>query len=172
MKIEFAAEEDKILFLKYAIPCGQILVKRGDYEQSLLDDIKEKTIRHEVENTDPEETFKIAVRMCYLSARKLGKEKIDTDVIREYFWHGHEEAVKWRAEVFRDIRLDACRVYPGQVVFVKDFATVKTKLGSLEFRKDFLPDVQKGDFVITHYDYVIEKIDKETAEELDLTSNS
>lgn len=166
MKIEFASEEDKILFLKYAIPCGMTLVNRGDLKQSFLDVLKEKTLSGNVQDTNPEEAFKIAVRMCYLTAKKLGKNKIDSEVVREYFWHEHKEAVKWRSEVFRDIRLETCRVYAGEVMFAGEFALVKTKLGNLEYRKDFVQDIQEGDFVVTHYDYIIEKIDRETAEKL------
>jgi hypothetical protein len=166
MKTEFASEEDKLLFLKYAIPCGTTLVNRGDIEQSFLDNLSKRTALGDVSEIDPEATFKIAVRMCYLTAKKMGKVKIDSAVVRQYFWKEHEEAIKWRAEVFRDVRLDTCRVYAGRVIFSGEFALVRTKLGNLEFRKDFLPDTEKGDFVITHYDYLVEKTDRETAEKL------
>ena len=169
MKLEFASEEDKLLFLRYAIPCGFTLVNRGDIEQSYLEDLSRRAASGDVADIDPEDTFKIAVRMCYLTAKKMGKSVIDSGVIRQYFWKEHEEAIKWRSEVFRDVRLDTCSVYPGQVIYSGEFALVRTRLGSLEFRKDFLPDVERGDFVITHYDYLIEKTDRETAGQLGFT---
>jgi hydrogenase maturation factor len=169
MKIEFASKEDKILFLRYAIPCGITLMNRGDLDEAVLDNLRQKTASGDVGDVDPEGTFKIAVRMCYLTARKLGKEKIDSEVVREYFWHDHEDAVNWRSEVFRDIRIDTCKVYPGKVVSVGEHATVSTEIGSIEFRRDFVPNLNKGDFVVTHYDHVVEKISEETAKKLGFT---
>jgi hypothetical protein len=166
MRIEFATSEDKLLFLKYAVPCGMTLVNRGDISMEHLDNLREKAASERVDDVDPEETFKIAVRMCYLTARKLGKEMIDSGVIRKYFWHDHEDAIKWRSEVFNDIRLDTCRVYPGRVEHVGDFVTVRTSMGNLEFRKDFIPDIRTGDIVVTHYDHVIERISLESARKL------
>lgn len=169
MKIEFASEEDKLLFLKYAVPCGITLVNRGDITEAFLEDLSSKTASGDIADVDPEETFKIAVRMCYLTAKKLNKEKIDSATIRQYFWHDHKDAIKWRSEVFKDVRLDTCSAYAGRVTFVGEFVTVKTDLGIMEFRKDFIPDVQRDDYVITHYDYIVEKISEEEAKAICFT---
>ena len=166
MKIRFVSPEDKLLFLKYAIPCGMTLVNRGDITMEHLDALREKAASGQIGDVDPEETFKIAVRMCYLTAKKMGKEAIDSDVIRRYFWHDHEDAIEWRAQVFSDVRLDTCKIYAGRVERTGDHATVRTSLGSMEFRKDFVPDVREGDTVVTHYDHVIERISGESAREL------
>ena len=90
---------DRDLFLKYAIPCGHVLVKRGDLKQETLDRIRDKVVFKQEVREDLEDIFPIAVRMCKLLAKKSGKSVIDQEVIRDYFWHEHPKAVEWRKKI-------------------------------------------------------------------------
>ncbi len=157
---------DRNLFLRYAIPCGDVLVKRGDLKQETLDSVKEKVIRKEEVKEDLEELFPIAVRMCKLLAKKSGKEAIDPEVIRQYFWHEHARAVEWRAGIYPDLPKEECLTCPARVVKPGKTPLVETPEGEKHVKTDFVQGLKKDDWVIIHYDYIVEKISWEKAEEL------
>lgn len=157
---------DRELFLKYAIPCGDVLVKRGDLKQETLDRIREKVIKREEVREDLEALFPIAVRMCKLLAKKSGKEVIDPEVIRDYFWHEHRKAVEWRASIYPDLPREECLTCPARVLKPGKNPLVETPLGERNVKPDFVPRLKKDDWVIVHYSYIVEKIPWEEAEEL------
>ena len=157
---------NKELFLKYAIPCGDVLVKRGDLKQETLDRIRERVIKKQRVEDDLERVFPIAVRMCRLIAKKLGKGVIDPETIRQYFWHEHAKAVEWRAEIYPDIPKKECLTYPARVLKPGKNPLVETPMGEKRAKPDFVPGLKKDEWVIIHYDYIVEKIPWEKAEKL------
>ena len=157
---------DRDLFLRYAIPCGDVLVKRGDLRQETLDRVRGKVIKKQEIKEDLETIFPIAVRMCRLLAKKSGKEIIDPEVIRDYFWHEHAKAVEWRAEIYPDLPREECLIYPARVVKLGKNPLVETPLGEKQAKTDFVQRLNKDDWVILHYDYIVEKITREEAEKL------
>ena len=159
MVIGFESESAKKLFLKYAIPCGHVLVERGDLKKEKLAELGKKLMAGERIDDDLEEVFRIGVRMCFLIAKKLGKDSIDEEVIRRYFWKEHEEAIKWRASIYPDVKPEACRIYAGRITGVGGgFVEAETPKGTAKYRRDFIENPKENDFVILHYGYAVEKI--------------
>jgi hypothetical protein len=92
-----------------------------------------------------------------------GKPVIDEEVIREYYLFSHDKIIDRRYEEMGDFDPVACRIRPGVVQSVGNgSATVKNNLGVHSYRTDYCP-VSKGDLVTTHWDFVVEKIDRQTA---------
>ena len=151
--------KDKELFLKYAIPCGEVLVKRGDIKEELLRELNEKVSHGQEVDVPIENIFKVASRMCTIIARQMGKREIDAEVIRRYFMVEHEKAIRWRKQIYPDINLRDCIVYPGRVLSIdSDRALVKTPLGKSLLRSELSGKLKPGDIVSTHYDYISEKV--------------
>lgn len=151
--------KDKELFLRYAIPCGEVLVNRGELKEELLSQLNNSVKNKEEIQTPIENVFKIAARMCTILAKEMGKKEIDPEVIRRYFLIEHEKAIKWRKRVRPDLKVKDCMVYPGRILRIDpDRILVKTKQGEKFFRKDFAEDLRKKDWVSVHYDYIAERI--------------
>jgi hydrogenase maturation factor len=151
--------KDKQLFLRYAIPCGEVIVRRGELRSDLLRELKESVEQGEEIDAPVGEIFKVAARMCTILAKRMGKPEIDDEVIRRYFMLEHEKAIRWRKLVKPDIDVKDCMVYPGKVLKIDfDKALVQTPLGEAMLKRDFSPDLRKGDWVSTHYDFIAEKI--------------
>ncbi|UCC91204.1 MAG: hypothetical protein JSV39_02705 [Candidatus Aenigmatarchaeota archaeon] len=151
--------KDKELFLRYAIPCGEVLVNSGELREDLLkqlnDSVKDKQdIEIPIENV-----FKVATRMCTILAKKMGKNEIDSEVIRRYFLIEHENAIKWRKQIRPDLKVKDCLVYPGRILRIDhDKVLVRTPLGDKFFRGDFTEGLKMKDRVSVHYDYIAERI--------------
>ena len=159
MKLKFDSNDTKNLFLRYAIPCGNVLVKRKTISKDKLDKMKVNLINGR-DIRDIEKTFKVASSMCYIITRKMKKNKIDKAVIRKYFWSEHAKAIEWRHNIYKDFDKKLCRVYPGRVTSIGEKAIVLTPIGKRELRTDFVSDLMKNDLVTVHYDYIVEKITK------------
>jgi len=151
--------KDKELFLRYAIPCGEVLVNRGELKGELLNRLNESIKNKQEIDIDIEDVFKVASRMCSLLAKKMGKKEIDAEVIRRYFLLEHEKAIRWRKQIKPDIRLEDCLVYPGKILRIDpDKVLVKTKTGEKFFRNDFTEGMKKNDWVSVHYGYIAERL--------------
>ena len=161
MEFNMLPIKDKELFLRYAIPCGEVLVRRGELREELLSELKESVENGQEIDAPVGEIFKVASRMCTILAKRLGKTEIDGEVIRRYFMFEHEKAILWRKQFRPDISIKDCMVYPGKVLRIDfDKALVQTPLGEAMLRNDFNQDLKKGDVVSTHYDFISEKIEK------------
>jgi len=159
MKIVFDSTESKELFLKYAIPCGNVLIKRKKLSKEKINEIKEKLLKGK-EVRGIENTFRIAANMCYIISKKMRKKGIDKSVIRKYFWNEHSRAINWRHKIYKDFDPQLCKVYPGRVIKMKKAGKVLvlTPIGKRRLRKEFIPDLAINDLVTVHYNYCIEKI--------------
>jgi len=151
--------KDRELFLRYAIPCGEVLVRRGEVREELLKKLNDSVKNKENVDYPIEDVFKVASRMCTIIAKRMGKNEIDDEVIRRYFLIEHENAILWRKQVRPELKLEECLVYPGRVLKVAhDGILVKTPLGEKLFRNDFAQDLRPRDWVSVHYDYVSERL--------------
>jgi len=153
--MDFKTEEAKKLFLKYAIPCGHVLVKRGYLKEEKLERITKKLIENKKISENLEKIFPVGMRMCFLTAKRMKKKKIDENVIREYFWNEHEKAILWRSQIYPDIP-ESCKIVRGKVIKSGKIAKVLTEKGEIKAKTDFVK-VFPGDEVIVHYDYIVEK---------------
>ncbi len=156
--------EEPVLFLRYAVPCGHVLVKRGSLSQERLDYLEKCAASGQEPGGELENDFPIGVRMLKLTAKRMGKPTIDREVIRKYFWKEHKACIEWRAKMFRDIDTDKCSIRSGKVIEASGgTAVVETKEGRATVNSMFEPEIKEGDWVVTHYDYLVESITPEQA---------
>jgi hydrogenase maturation factor len=157
---------DKELFLRYAIPCGEVLVKRGSLDPKLLKKAEKIVTDGKTANIDPSKMFPTAAKMCTLIAHKMGKKVIDQEVIRRYFLFEHEKAVRWRMRIYPDVVPEKCIVFPARVLRSGELLLVNTPAGKRILDTRFAPEVKRGDWVSMHYSYASEKISGETAKRM------
>ncbi len=159
--------EDPELFLRYAIPCGNVLVRRGCLDKRVLNKLENGVVLERSFRGDVSRFFPVASKLCQYIASQLGKEKIDSEVIRRYFLIEHKKAVLWRAKHFPDINVKECIVYPGRVInIIKDKIEVNTPAGRKIVKNIFIPEVNKNDWVTVHYDFACERIPNNLARKL------
>jgi hypothetical protein len=150
---------DRELFLRYAVPCGEVLVRRGEVREELLRNLNDSVKNKGNIDYPIEDVFKVASRMCTIVAKRMGKNEIDAEVIRRYFMVEHENAILWRKQIRPELKLEECLVYPGRVLKMgTENMLVKTPLGEKLYRNDFARDLKPKDWVSVHYDYVAERI--------------
>ncbi len=158
-------EEDRLLFLRYALPCAGTLVKRGNVSAEYIDGLIERVSKNIAPERGAESIFKVANVMCDKFAREMGKASTDAEVIRRYFLFEHAKVVDDRFELMRDFNPVDCRTYAGKVVGLGEgYAMVQTELGQKRYKTVFAKGIKENDDVVVHYDFVIEKISAETAE--------
>lgn len=150
---------DKDLFLRYAVPCGEVLVKRGDLKAELLRKFND-SVKHKQGVEYPiEDVFKVATRMCTILAKRMGKKEIDSEVIRRYFLLEHDKAIQWRKQIKPDINIKECSVKPSKVLEIHDDKIrVMTRLGEMMCRPDFVRNLRINEWVSVHYDYIDERL--------------
>jgi len=159
--------EDRLLFLRYALPCARTLVKRGSVSQDRIDELMMMVSENRPPPEGAERIFVVANAMCGVIAKRMGKRGVDSEVIREYFLFEHSDVVDDRFELMRDFDPVGCKTYPGRVVGTgTGSAVVETVLGRRDYRTAFSESLRPGDDVVVHYDYVIEKIDAETTKRM------
>jgi hydrogenase maturation factor len=156
--------EDVNLFLRYAVPCGKVLVKRRTLSKERLEYLERCVIEGNEPVGNLEEDFKIGFRMLMLTALRMGKNTIDREVIRKYFWKDHKKCLEWRSQMMKDIEPDKCMVGAGKVVAVEgDNVIIEAKDDRRKVNRRFEPEVKEDDWVVTHYDYIVEKVTPEQA---------
>ncbi|MBI2675271.1 MAG: hypothetical protein HYX24_02340 [Candidatus Aenigmarchaeota archaeon] len=156
---------DKRLFLRYAIPCTSTLVKRGTVKKELVNELLDYALRKREMQTDIRETFPVAYLACRKIAQNRGKGEIGPEEIREYFWNLHDDVIERRFEEKRDFDKDDCRIWAGKVLRLLEDnrAEVLTQRRERIFRNAFEPHLKKDDYVVTHYDFITEKVSRENA---------
>lgn len=142
--------KNKELFFAYALPCIKNLVKKGHISKE-----KAKKLISDYEKVKrlPEGTEKIfEVALFYLNkiAKIMNKKVIDDEVIRKYFQEYHNRLIKSK-------NLDTCKIKFGEVVKLqKKYVLVKTGR-KIRIYKSFLKDLKKGDKVVLHWDYIVDR---------------
>jgi hydrogenase maturation factor len=158
-------KKDKLLFLKYAVPCATTLVKRNSISKSQYEKLYSMIKSGKLPEGEPEKIFKVAYAKCAALAIENGN-RITKNIIRNYFWLGHDNVIKERYELMRDFDPEYCKTFPGIVIEkIKDKATVKTAIGLQKVSTDFEQSVKKGEFVVIHRGMIVEKISKPKAME-------
>jgi hydrogenase maturation factor len=160
--------KDRLLFLKYALPCAGTLVKRGNTTKEHVEGLVKLVSDGKVPAEDAESMFKVANAMCDSIGRRMGKETVDSDVIRQYFLLEHSEVVDDRYKLMGDFDPVDCKTYLGKVSQVDgDSAIVETKLGKKKYRSAFVNGLKAGDSVIVHWNFVVERAPGEFAKRMD-----
>ncbi|MEM5807407.1 MAG: hypothetical protein QW474_03425 [Candidatus Aenigmatarchaeota archaeon] len=159
--------KNRKLFFCYALPCAQNFVKRGKINQEELDKIIKNFSMGRMPKKGFESIFLVANNMLKVVAMKMGKDKIDTKVIRQYYLVDHDKVVDKRYEEVGDFDPIACKIRVGEVLTIKNKkATIRTEFGIKEYRTDFVKKLKVGDKVIVHYDFVVEKFTKKIEKDL------
>jgi hydrogenase maturation factor len=165
--MDFKNEEARLLFLKYASPCAETLVKRGTVTKKQMNDMLVDVSYRRESSKDAAKKFKTAIFICKKIAKKLNKKIIDVEVIRRYFLLEHDKIVDGRYKMFKDFDPQKCRTYSGKIISTKNgFAIVNTIIGNKKYRTDFVPQLKVGNYVIVHRNFIIERINKNLAEKL------
>ncbi|MEM5803509.1 MAG: hypothetical protein QW350_02095 [Candidatus Aenigmatarchaeota archaeon] len=159
--------KNRKLFFCYALPCAQTFVKRGKISQEDLDKIIKNFSRGKMPKKGFESIFLVANNMLKIIAMKMGKDKIDMKVIRQYYLVDHDKVVDKRYEEVGDFDPIACKIRVGEVLSIKDNkAIIKTEFGIKEYKTDFVKKLRVGDRVIVHYDFIVEKFTKKIEKDL------
>lgn len=159
--------EDRLLFLRYALPCASTLVRRGNVTQDHVSNLTKMVSQNKIPPEGSESMFVVANAMCDKIAKRMGKSQVDSEVIRTYFLLEHSEVVDDRFKLMKDFNPVDCKTYPGKVISTgSQTAVVETSLGRKDCKMIFAPDVKEGDDVVVHYDYIIERITSETAQKM------
>lgn len=146
------------LFLRYALPCAETIVKRGWVERDVVElELERAAITGESPEVDIRDIFSIAYARCALIARQMGKDAVDAEVIRRYFWTQHDKAIEERHKEMGDFDKQACRVLPGKVSTLSPLV-VETSSDSSEKDNSYRLDLKVGDYVVVHYSRIVEKL--------------
>ncbi len=164
MKIE--SGEDRLLFLRYALPCAGTLVKRGNVSKEYIDSLVGMVAEGIPPTENAEQMFKVANAMCDSVADRMRKPSVDAEVIRRYFLFEHSKVVDDRFELMKDFNPVDCRTYAGKVVdMAGESAVVETILGRKRYRTPFVRDLKEGEDVVVHFDFVVERLPTDVASE-------
>jgi len=108
--------KDRLLFLKYALPCAGTLVQRGKISQKSINTAIKQVASDRSPKRNIEKIFKVANKECARIAKKMHKESIDSEVIRRYFLFEHDKVITERFKLMRDFNPSECRVYSGRII--------------------------------------------------------
>jgi len=162
--MDFESERDRALFFNYSVPCAKVFVKRKILKQEDFDKLIESVSKNKQMPEGTEKIFELALRKCKGVVNNIDNQKINEKAIREYFWIAHDRVAKIRYGEMHDFDLDECIVYPGKVLDIKNKkALVNTPVKTNYYRTDFVSELKKGDYVVVHYDFIVEKIPEEKA---------
>lgn len=167
--LEIAAE-DRLLFLRYALPCAGTLVRRGSVSAASIE-AAERAVASGSAPAGAEACFKVALAACSLRAKDAGKERIDAAVIREYFRSGHDAVIDARYAEMGDFDPEACRVRAGRVLSVRaGKAVVTLPGGERSCRMDFVPEARPGEWVLVHWGFLVEPVSAAEAQRINGSS--
>lgn len=149
------------LFLRYAAPCGETLVKRKTLDAREL----AAWIRALKEGTPvprkAEDAFRVARAHLTVMAADAGKPTVDASLVRKYFLSEHDDVVDYRSREMGDFDPDGCRTRLGRVVSAGPTRVVLVVEGKRRaYQSPFLADLRKGDWVVTHWNVVVERASK------------
>jgi len=154
---------DFVLFLRYALPCAETLVKRGWVGRDVVElELEHAAVEGEKPKTDIRDVFPVAYARCSLLAKRMERNAINADVIRAYFWAQHDDVIEERHKEFGDFDKELCKVVAGKVSGTAPLK-VETAAGERDCENPYGVDVASGDNVVMHYSRIIEKVSDEQA---------
>jgi hypothetical protein len=151
-------------FLKYAFPCAFITLQRGGIDQKTYDRLEKAAVAG---RALPRKLLEKVFSAAFRRMAKLAKEKKcgvwDLRLIREYYWVKHNKLIRQGEGSYRfapPALKKLCRILPATVEKVSGkTAIVKFKTGGKRpVMTDLCGRLKKGDCVMVHYGYAIEKI--------------
>lgn len=156
------AISDRMVFFKYAVPCAEVYVRRGKINQQYMDMMLKKISNGEELPEKTEYLFETAPALCETLAKMMKREKIDRDVIRQYFLIEHNSIVERRAKAGEDVDPEKCKTSIGIVSKVNSGKVyVDTGSGKTICRSDFFGNIKSGDNVIMHFGFIVDMLTKD-----------
>lgn len=153
----------EIFFLRYAFPCSFVLLSRGEITEE-EHELLYKSAKEEKLHLSTEKIESIFWRAIGF----IGSIK-NTQAVRKYWYFEHNKHIKSEKLKLIDEKLiKECMVIPCEVISVnKDKATVKSEFFDdyIKLKTDFV-NVNPGDKITKHYDYVCEKIPEKLYESI------
>lgn len=150
------------LFYRYALPCGELGVELGVLDREKVDEVRNAFLQgHPLK--EPEKVFPVAIKLLEITAKKLGKDCIDEQVLRAYFWNFHDEHVKEKALLIKGFPVKECMVWPAEMISDEE---ARTPIGNRKIKKLLLNNLNPGEHITIHHGYACEKISKEQFREM------
>lgn len=153
--------KDKELFFAYALPCMEAWVKRGKISRKEAEELVNRYKRDKKLPPGTENLFPTALSFLKKIAREMGKDVIDKDVIREYFLKRHNEIIERMYRIKRDFDVEKCKTKKGEVIEVRESYVVVRVGDKTGNYNTFVDDLKKGEEVILHWGYVVERLSKD-----------
>jgi len=147
--------------MKYALPCSDTLIKRGEVDENYIKKLFEIVKSGKDIPKNSEKIFKVAYSFCKKIGEKINKDPMDEDVIRRYFLYEHDDVVE---KIGYE---QSCKVYPGLCLKIENgLAKIITPIGVNFYKMDFLPDLKENEYVVVHREFVVERVSKDLAKKL------
>jgi len=156
-------EKSRLYFFKYAFPCAQSKLYSGSLSKEDYLDLEKMFNEGKAPDKETlEKIFPAAFYRLQKLAEKLGKDKWDSAILKEYWHKNHNEIVEqgdgmyvWEKEEHKDL----CKTHVAEVVRKEDGSLVvkywnkQRKVSGLAVK-----GVEFGDFVRIHYFHACEVI--------------
>ncbi len=144
----------EVYFLKYAVPCAQVL---KDIRKTITEEEYEKICKAGFNNESlPREYLEKIFPKAIKGMKEISDDIWNIDTIREYFHGIHEEMI---SDDLPPTIKRLCKIRKAEVIDMKKGALV-VDLGDEKRNVMALYDEPKiGDKVFIHYGYAVEKID-------------
>lgn len=161
MNIDDLSEE--VYFLKYAFPCAFVTLQRRKITQEEYDELESAAYENgKISRERLTKVFAPAVRRM----KKLAEEKVmelwSKELMKEYYWHRHNEIIDSRDESYAkapDFLCELCRIVRAEVVRVeKNGYVVKIDNKRTRSVMSLCGVLDVGDQVMIHYGYACEKV--------------
>jgi hypothetical protein len=158
----------EILFMKYSVPCAQVLVTIGKITEKKFQELKEKTRKEEpMEKEELEKIFEAAFRRIKDLAKRMGKDPWDEDVIIKYFrGQEHNQYIDDGEGAYGKVDdrfKERCKVRVGKIRNIKKIESntiLEVEIDN-EIRivfGDLIKEPKVGEAVTVHQFYACEKI--------------
>lgn len=141
-------------FLLYAFPCAEGRCMRGEITCEEYRALHHLTINSE--KAPNREFLKRAFPDAYEGIKDLAKgdEPWNIELIKHYFWNHHDPHPD------KPTLNDFCKVHKAQVVgTANNTYTIKYDNRTRIVLSDLVPNASKGDYVMVHQGFAIEKVD-------------
>ena len=161
---------DKRLFLRYAIPCLEVKVERGEMsEEEFKEIVKKFTEGRILSDEEIAKLFPVAIFYIKKMVEK-GRDEviIDKKVIDRYFLDEHVKVL----EKYPQKNRERCYVLPGRVIeVIGDEAVVETPFGRKKISLKLIKDEMKnqdliGKCLAVHYSFACVVLDKKECKKL------
>lgn len=157
----------ELYFLRYAFPCAFIKLQQGKLTKKLYDSLHEAALgKKAVTKAGLMKVFPLALGHIEQIATEKKINKWSVEAIKEYFWEKHDDVIEAGEGFYASapkVLCELCRVAPAEVLrrggnwAVVKFANNKSR----SVLTELVPGLKKGDRVMVHYGYVVEKLDWE-----------